>query len=288
MSTPRWSLSDRVIEALLRCAAFGALGVLVLVAAFIAREGMPIIVDEGPVALLARTRWSPTRGEFGLGAMLAGSAMVTAGALLLALPLGLACAITLAELASARMRTVLKPLLELLAGIPSVVFGWLGLSMVVPVIRDTSWLGGTGQSALAASVVLAIMILPTLASVSVDALEAVPASYRAGARALGATRWQSIRGVVVPAARSGIVAAIILALGRAVGETMAVIMVAGNAVRVPHSWLDPVRTLTANVALEMSYATGRHAQALFATAIVLFVVVLTLNALAGVVRGRSA
>lgn len=277
-------MRDRIIEAVLRVAALTAVGVLALIALFIAREGFPAVFHEGVDAFLGSATWAPTRREYGLLAMLAGSALVTAGALVLALPLGLACAITLAELAPPLARALLKPLVELLAGIPSVVYGLLGMSLVVPLVRSSPSLGGPGPSALAASIVLAVMVLPTLASVAVDAIEAVPRSYREGARALGATHWQSIVKVVLPAARSGIVAAVILAIGRAVGETMAVIMVAGNAPQLPHSLLDPVRTLTANIALEMAYATGRHAQALFATAIVLFAVVLTLNGIASRLR----
>ena len=275
-------MRDRIAESALRVAALSAVGVLALIALFIVGEGAPVLAARGPGAFLASATWAPTRGEYGLLAMLAGSAVVTLGALALAVPLGIACAVTLAELAPPTARAVLKPLVELLAGIPSVVYGFLGMALVVPVIRTQ--LGGPGPSALAASVVLAVMVLPTLVSVAVDAIEAVPRSYRDGARALGATEWQSIAGVVLPAARSGLAAAVILGIGRAVGETMAVIMVAGNAAQLPDSPLAPVRTLTANVALEMAYATGEHAQALFATAIVLFVLVLALNAVAGLVR----
>jgi phosphate ABC transporter permease protein PstC len=212
---------------------------------------------------------------------------VTAGALVIGIPLGLACAITLAEMSPPRARVVLKPTIELLAGVPSVVYGFIGMEVLVPFIRDTPGLGGPGYSALAASIILGVMVLPTIIGVAIDAIEAVPRSFREGSHALGATQWQTIIGVVLPAARSGIVAGVILGIGRAVGETMAVIMVAGNSVRVPHSLLDPVRTLTANIALEMGYASGQHAQALFATGIVLFVISLTLNEAAGWARARK-
>ncbi len=210
--------------------------------------------------------------------------MVTIGALAIGVPLALACAIVLAELAPPRARALLKPTIELLAGIPSVVYGFMGVVLLVPWIREH--LGGPGPSVLAASVILGIMIMPTIIGISIDALQAVPRSYREGSRALGATEWQTIRMVVLPAARSGLVAAVILGMGRAVGETMAVIMVAGNSVRVPHAITDPVRTLTANIALEMGYASGDHARALFATAIVLFVIVMALNSLASLARRR--
>jgi len=277
-------LSDQVIERMLLFAALSAVGTLALITLFILREGLPVVFDRGPLEFLAGQKWAPTRGHFGLLPMIAGTAVVTIGALVIGLPLGLAGAITLAELAPPRIRQVLKPTVELLAGIPSVVYGFIGMEILVPLIRDSGALGGPGYSALAASIILGIMVLPTIIGISIDALEAVPKSYRDGSRALGATQWQTITGVVLPAARNGIVAAVILAMGRAVGETMAVIMVAGNAVQFPNSVLDPVRTLTANIALEMSYASGAHAQALFATGIVLFIVSLGLNTMAGRVR----
>lgn len=280
-------LSDEVIERCLLFAALSAVSTLALITLFILREGLPVIIDRGPLAFLAGVKWAPSRGHFGLLPMIAGTAVVTVGALVIGLPLGLAGAITLAELAPLKARQILKPMIELLAGIPSVVYGFIGMEILVPFIRERSTLGGPGYSALAASIILGIMVLPTIIGISIDALEAVPKSYRDGSRALGATQWQTITGVVLPAARSGIVAAVILGMGRAVGETMAVIMVAGNAVQFPGSILAPVRTLTANIALEMSYASGAHAQALFATGIVLFLVSLSLNAIAGRVRSAK-
>ena len=179
---------------------------------------------------------------------------------------------------------VLKPTLELLAGIPSVVYGFLGVIWLVPLIRN--YLGGPGLSLLAASIILGIMILPTVISISIDALTAVPDLYRDGSLALGATRWQTVSRVVLPAARSGIITAIILGMGRAIGETMAVIMVAGNALQIPTSILDPVRTLTSNIALELGYAAGRHREALFATGIVLFIIIMILNLSATLITRR--
>ncbi|MFN0099922.1 MAG: phosphate ABC transporter permease subunit PstC [Gemmatimonadaceae bacterium] len=280
-------MRDRLIERILLLAATSAVGMLALITIFIFREGMPVLAGEGPWSLIAGMTWAPSAGQFGLFPMIAGSALVTVGALVIGLPLGLACAITLAEMAPPRARTVLKPTIELLAGVPSVVYGFIGMEVLVPFIRESPMLGGPGYSVLAAAIILAVMVLPTIIGISIDAIEAVPRSYREGSRALGATQWQTITGVVLPAARSGIVAGVILGMGRAVGETMAVIMVAGNSVQVPGSLLDPVRTLTANIALEMGYASGTHAQALFATGIVLFVISLGLNELAGRVRGRT-
>jgi phosphate transport system permease protein len=199
-------------------------------------------------------------------------------------PLGVACAVVLGEMAPPRARAVLKPMIEILAGIPSVVFGFMGIAIIMPWIRQH--LGGPGASGLAGALILGVMILPTIIAISLDALQAVPRSYREGSLALGATQWQTIWRVVLPAARSGIVAAVILGIGRAVGETMAVVMVTGNAVQLPLSPLDPLRTLTANMALEMSYAAGDHRASLFATGIVLFLVIVVLNTLAGLVRSR--
>jgi phosphate ABC transporter permease protein PstC len=218
--------------------------------------------------------------------MIVSSLWVTAGALLVGAPLGIAGAVFLTQFAPAGLMRVVKPAIELLAGIPSVVFGFMGVMVLAPLIR--SQLGGPGLSVLAAALILGIMILPTVMSISADALAAVPASYRDGALALGATRWQAVRMVVLKAARSGIVAAVILGMGRAVGETMAVIMVAGNAVQAPRGPLDSARTLTANIALEMGFATGMHRQALFATGVVLFLVIMALNAAAGAAIRRGA
>jgi phosphate ABC transporter permease protein PstC len=217
--------------------------------------------------------------------MIVGSFVVTLGALIIGVPLGLGCALYLSEFAPKKTAAVLKPLVEILAGIPSVVFGFIGLTVIVPLIRGR--LGGPGFSVLASALVLGVMILPTMVSISYDTLRAVPQAYREGMLAVGANRWQTVTSVVLPAAGSGILAAGILSMGRAVGETMAVIMVAGNATIIPTSLLDPVRTLTSNIALEMGYAAGLHRQALFATGIVLFVIIGALNIAArSIVRNR--
>lgn len=274
----------KLIEHALRLIALSAIGILALITLFIVREGAPILYETGPIALLSGRQWQPVQGKFGIFPMIIGTAVVTGGALLLSVPLALACAIVLSELAPQKARAVLKPTIELLAGIPSVVYGFMGVVLLVPWIR--THLGGTGASALAGAIILGIMTLPTIIGISIDALEAVPRSYRDASRALGATNWQTLRMVILPAARSGIIAAIILGMGRAVGETMAVIMVAGNSVRIPTSILQPVRTLTANIALEMGYAAGDHTRALFATAIVLLFIVMGLNLIASLARGK--
>ena len=272
------------IERVLLFLALSSIGSLVTITVFIFWEGIPLIAFTGFKNFLLSSHWAPTRGHFGILAMIISSVFVTLGALVLGVPLGLACAITLAEFAPERVKTLLKPTLELLAGIPSVVYGFLGVVWLVPLIRDH--LGGPGLSLLAGSVILGIMILPTVISISIDALSAVPDLYRDGSIALGATNWQTVHRVVLPAAASGIITAIILGMGRAIGETMAIIMVAGNSLKIPTSILDPVRTLTANIALELGYATGRHREALFATGIVLFIIIMILNLAASAVTRR--
>ncbi len=271
-------LADWTIAKILFLFALSAISGLALIALFIVHEGFPVIVSQGAAGFLLSTDWNPDKGSFGILAMIAGSAAVTFGALVLGVPLGLASAIALTEFCPGGPARFLKALIELLAGIPSVVYGFMGLVLLVPLIRDH--LGGGGMSVLAASIVLGIMILPNVVSISMDAMRAVPQSFREGSIALGATKWQTVHRVVLRAARSGIVTAIILGMGRAVGETMAVIMVAGNSIVIPHNLTDPVRTLTSNVALEMGYASGKHQQALFATGIVLFVMIMILNSIA--------
>jgi phosphate ABC transporter permease protein PstC len=269
---------EKVVERLLLAVALSAIASLALIAIFILKEGVPFMLQVGPRNFLFSSDWSPQDGKFGIYPMIVASLWVTLGAMLIGAPLGVAGAIFLNEFVPRSVTRIIKPTIELLAGIPSVVFGFIGVVVLAPLIR--SGFGGPGLSVLAGSVVLGIMVLPTVISISTDAISAVPNTYREGALALGATRWQAVHMVVLKAARSGIVASIILAMGRAVGETMAVIMVAGNAVKVPHSALDSVRTLTANIALEMGYATGLHRQALFATGVVLFVVIMILNSIA--------
>jgi phosphate ABC transporter permease protein PstC len=275
--------ADRIAEHVLRMLAFSSIMTLLAITFFIVREGAPLLFDVGLGNFLS-TDWHPTAGRYGITAMLVGSIAVTAGALAIGVPLGIACAVVLGEMSPPWLRLILKPTIEILAGIPSVVYGFMGIVVVLPWIREH--LGGPGASGLAGAIILGVMILPTIIAISLDALRAVPRSYREGSLAMGATGWQTIWRVVLPAARSGILAGVILGIGRAVGETMAVVMVTGNAVQVPHSPLDPLRTLTANLALEMAYAADDHRAALFATAIVLFLGIVLLNALAGLVRGR--
>lgn len=270
--------SERVVEWTLMGLAFSALASLLLIALFIFKEGAPFIAKYGLREFLLSSDWRPREGHFGIFPMIVASFWVTLGAMVVGAPLGIAGAIFLNEFVPGPVKRVVKPMIELLAGIPSVVFGFIGVMVIAPLIRDH--LGGPGLSVLTASLILGIMILPTIISISSDAIGSVPRSYREGALALGATRWQSVHMVILKAARSGIVAGVILGMGRAVGETMAVIMVAGNAVAIPRSPLEPVRTMTANIAQEMGSAIGLHRQALFATGIVLFISIMILNSFA--------
>ena len=269
---------ESVAKGALSLVAFSALASLLLIAVFIFKEGFPFMLKVGVGDFLFSSTWNPQTGQYGIYPMIIASLYVTFGAMIIGAPLGIAGAIFMNEFLPRSVMRVVKPTIELLAGIPSVVFGFLGVMVLAPFIR--AHLGGPGLSVLAASVILGIMVLPTVISISTDAIGAVPNSYREGALALGATRWQSVYMVTIKAARSGIIASVILAMGRALGETMAVIMVAGNTVKIPHAVTDPVRTLTANIALEMSNATGMAREALFATGIVLFVVIMVLNAIA--------
>jgi len=260
--------------------AFSAISALLLIALFIISEGLPFIFSYGLNEFLFSSNWEPQAGKFGIYPMIVASLWVTFGAMVVGAPLGVAGALFLTEYVPKAIMRIVKPTIELLAAIPSVVYGFIGVMVLAPIIREN--LGGPGLSLLGASIILGIMILPTIISISIDSILAVPQSYREGSLALGATIWQTIHMVTIKASKSGIIASIILGMGRAIGETMAVIMIAGNSVNIPTSALDSVRTLTANIALEMSYATGMHRQALFATGVVLFIVIIILNSIASI------
>ncbi len=277
-------LVERAIARGLLLIALSSISILALITVFIFREGIPIIAQYGVGEFLTGTRWAPSLGSFGILPMILGSLWVTLGALVVGVPLGLACAVFLVELAPAAAAAALRPAIQLLAGIPSVIYGFWGLTIIVPAIRN--YLGGPGLSILAGAIILGIMILPTIIAISEDALRALPRSYKEASFSLGATHWQTIWRVQLPAARSGIVAAVVLGMGRALGETMAVIMVLGNAVQIPQSILDPARTLTTNIGIEMAYASGDHRGALFATGIVLFAIIMALTGAANLITAR--
>ena len=281
-----------LIEALIRVAGFSAIFFVVLIFLFLLKEGAPAFWETSLGNLFGQ-RWYPNEELFGTWPLILGSLLVTAGAVVIALPLGLATAVFIRELAPDWLREILKPLIEVLAGIPSVVLGFLGMVAVAPLVRETLEVP-TGLTAFTGSLMLAYMALPTMISVAEDAIDAVPKSYRDGALALGATRWQTIWRVVLPAARSGVIMAVMLGIGRAIGETMAVMMVTGNAARIPREWVAlflPVRTMTATIAAEMGEVAqgSTHYHVLFAVGILLFVVTFIINAIASVVviRGGS-
>jgi phosphate transport system permease protein len=281
--TPR----ERLVRIVLAACAWSAVISLGVITVFIFQAGLPLIAKVGIPDFLFNAVWDPTAKtpSFGIFSMLIGSVWLTIGALLVGVPLGLAVTVFMTDLAPPAVVSVMRPAVQLLAGIPSVIYGFVGLTTIAPLVR--SLFGGPGLSVLTGALILGIMILPTVISISEDSVRAVPPSLRQGALALGATRWQMLIGVVLPAARSGIVASVILAMGRALGETMAVIMMIGNALRIPSSFLDAATTLTSNIGLEMAYAGGAHREALFATGAVLFLLIMALNSVTNLVVRRT-
>jgi phosphate transport system permease protein len=280
------------LELLIRIAGFSAIFFMVLIFLFLLREGAPALWEVS-LGNFFGTRWYPNEELFGTWPLILGSLLVTIGAVVIALPLGLATAVFIRELAPDWLREILKPLIEVLAGIPSVVLGFLGMIALAPLVREALGVP-TGLSAFTGSLVLAYMALPTIISVAEDAIDAVPKTYRDGALAMGATHWQTIWRVVVPAARSGVIIAVMLGIGRAIGETMAVMMITGNAARIPREWYAlflPARTMTATIAAEMGEVAqgSTHYHVLFAVGILLFVVTFIINAIASavVIRGGS-
>lgn len=268
----------------LLAAGFSFLAVL-LICLFLFVNGIPAIQKIGIADFLFGTKWKPGNDLYGIFPMILGSFYVTAGAVILGVPVGLMTAVFLSKFCPEWLHKILKPAIDLLAGIPSVVYGFFGLMVIVPAVRNV--FGGNGSSILTASILLGMMILPTIISVSESALNAVPQSFYEGSRALGATHERSVFKTMLPAAKSGIIAGIILGIGRAIGETMAVIMVAGNQARITDSILKGIRTLTANIVIEMGYATDLHREALIATGVVLFVFILLINLTFNLVKNRG-
>ncbi|AOH43618.1 phosphate ABC transporter permease subunit PstC [Anaerolineaceae bacterium oral taxon 439] len=256
------------------CALASILAVL-LICVFLFANGIPAIAEIGPLEFLSGRTWKPSNDIYGIFPMILGSIYVTAGAIAGGVPIGILTALFLAQFCPKPLYRGLKPAVELLAGIPSVVYGFFGMAVLIPRIRAT--FGGHGNSLLAASILLGIMILPTIINVSEAAIRAVPKSYYEGGLALGSSHERTCVFVLLPAAKSGVMASVVLGIGRAVGETMAVIMVAGNQARVPKGLLKGLRTLTANIVIEMGYAAGLHREALIATGVVLFVFILIIN-----------
>lgn len=269
------SMMERIMRRILQVGASISIIAIILITLFIFIKGMPLIGKVGIGDFLFNLDWSPTRGSFGIGTMLLGTVMLTMASLVWSVPLGVTAAIFMAEIASPRIGNLLGRMVELLAGIPSVVYGFFGLIVIVPFIREN--FGGNGMSLLAGTLVLGVMVLPTIVNISRDAIAAVPRDYVTGSLALGATHYQTIGRVILPAARSGVITAVVLGMGRAVGETMAVVMVTGNSTIVPDSLLSPMRTMTSSIVLEMGYASGDHQAALFATGVVIFIFIVILN-----------
>ena len=259
---------------------------VVVICLFLFSKGFPTIAEIGVFEFLGGTTWKPLEGHFGIFPMIVGSIYVTAGAIILGVPIGILCAVFMARFCPKRLYKILKPAVDLLAGIPSIVYGFFALMVIVPAMQNI--FGGSGKGILTASILLAIMILPTIIGVAESALRAVPESYYEGALALGATHERSVFFTILPAAKSGILAGVILGIGRAIGETMAVVYIAGNQPVLPDSILSGVRTMTANIVLEMGYAAdGIHRNALIATAVVLFVFILIINPSFSLLRRRN-
>ena len=290
-------LKEGVMQVVFTLCACVSILAVALICIFLFANGVPTLFKIGPMQFLLGTTWKPGNDIFGILPMILGSIYVTAGAILVGVPIGLLTAIYMSRFASPAINRVMLPAVQLLAGIPSVVYGFFGMIVLVPAVQamvKTPFFktvlhikSGKGMSLFTAAVLLGIMILPTIITVSQSAIEAVPASYYQGARALGADHEHAVFRVVVPAAVSGIVAAVILGLGRALGETMAVIMVAGNQPVIPDSIFDGVRTMTANIVLEMGYAADLHRGALIATGVVLFVFILIINTLVNLARNSG-
>lgn len=266
---------EKVMEYVFLLAAVISIVAVALICVFLFANGIPAMKKIGFLDFLTGTKWKPGNNKFGIFPMILGSLYVTGGALIIGVPIGILMSIFMARFCPKKLYKVLKPIVNLLAGIPSIVYGFFGLIVLVPFIREH--FDSNGQSILCAAVLLGIMILPTIIGASEPTIRAVEESYYEGALALGATHERSVFTVVVPAAKSGILAAVILGVGRALGETMAVMMVVGNQPRVPNSIMQGVRTLTTNIVMEMGYATDLHREALIATGVVLFVFILIIN-----------
>ena len=267
--------SEKIMKIVFLTAACVSILAVILICVFLFASGVPAIREIGVSDFLLGGSWKPNQGLYGVFPMIVGSIYVTAGAVVVGVPIGLLCAVFMARYCPAGLYRILKPAVDLLAGIPSIVYGFFGLMVIVPMVQNM--FGGSGKSLLTASVLLGIMILPTIISVAESNIRAVPEQYYEGSLALGATKERSVFRAVLPAAKMGIMAGIILGIGRAIGETMAVVMVCGNQAIMPRGITEGVRTLTANIVLEMGYASGLHREALIATAVVLFVFILIIN-----------
>ncbi len=277
-------LKEKVAHGVFLLAAITSILSLMVIVIFIFTNGLPMMIDYGVFDFLLGTTWNRT--TFGILPMIVGSIVVTIGAVLIGVPVGIFTAIFMAEFCPPSVYRFLKPAVNLMAGIPSILYGFFALRIIVPWVRDT--FGGPGNSMLAAILLLGIMILPTIISLSESAIRSVPRSYYSGSIALGASKERSIFAVLVPAAKSGIFSSVVLGVGRAIGETMAVVMVAGNQPIMPRGLTQGVRTLTTNIVMEMAYASGQHRDALVATGVVLFVFVMLINGIFLYIKNKEA
>ena len=283
----RKSIPDKVMKVIFFISALMSILAVALICIFLFMNGIPAIAEIGLFDFIGGTKWAPPNvpASYGIFPMIVGSLYVTAGALVIGIPIGILTAIFMAFYCPKSLYKVLKPAIQLLAGIPSVVYGFFGIIVVVPFVRDT--FGGNGSSILTASIILGIMVLPTIIEVTESSLRAVPSSYYEGAIGLGASHDRAVFFTMLPAAKSGVTAGIVLGIGRVIGETMAVQMVVGNQTVLPDSILDGVRTLTAHIVIEMGYSTGLHREALIATAVVLFVFILLINLCCSAIKNKS-
>ena len=281
-------IKEKAMEILFLVTAITSILAVVLICVFLFASGIPAMAEVGIFDFLLGEKWAPTNNPafFGILPMIVGSLYVTAGAIIIGVPIGILTAVFMAKYCPKRLYKILKPGIELLAGIPSIVYGFFGLVVLVPLSREL--FPGNGSSILTASVLLGIMILPTIINISESAIRAVPESYYEGALALGATHERAIFMTVLPAAKSGILAAVVLGIGRAIGEAMAVNMVAGNQARIPDSIFKGVRTLTSNIVMEMGYAQDLHREMLIATGVVLFVFILLINLSFSLIKRRKS
>ena len=278
-------VKEKVMEVVfMLCACVSILSVA-LICIFLFANGIPAMTKIGFFDFIFGQKWKPSNEVFGIFPMIIGSIYITAGAVIIGVPIGILTAVYLARFCPEKLYKIIKPAVDLLAGIPSVVYGFFGLCVIVPFVRKH--IGGDGNSILTASILLGFMILPTIINVSESSIRAVPEKYYQGALALGATHERSVFCTVVPAAKSGIMAGIVLGIGRAIGETMAVIMVAGNQARMPKGILEGIRTMTSNIVMEMGYATDLHREALIATGVVLFVFILIINILFSILKNKD-
>lgn len=278
-------LKEKMMRFVFLLAACMSILSVLLICVFLFANGMPAFQKIGVLNFLTGTRWAPGNNIYGIAPMIIGTVYVTAGAILVGVPIGIMTAIFMAEFCPKWLYNFLKPAVQLLAGIPSIIYGFFGLVVLAPLISQL--FGVSGKNILTASVLLGIMVLPTIISISESAIRAVPRSYYEGARSLGATHEEAVFTAVVPASKSGILAGVVLGIGRAVGETMAVIMICGNQPAIPDGILSGVRTLTANIVLEMGYAADLHREALIATAVVLFVFILLINFIFSALKRRE-